>query len=129
MKPISQLKAAGSGTTVRLALIAFLKVLSNPKRHLRGPRFGLRPGNGKLQYTNDCGNRRTAVCGCAIGILDIVAKDRTGEERVHRETHAALTSASIALQGRGFINVSDDIGLRAIRKVATKALADLGSVA
>lgn len=127
MKPMIQLKAARTGVNARSMIAGFLAILRNPKRHLRGPRLGLRPGTGKVQPNNDMGNSNTAVCGCAMGILDVVqSNDGMIAHAVRIETKERLNAAAAKLYpGRTYVDVSDRLGLRAIRKVAKRALADL----
>lgn len=127
MKPISSLKAFRSGTTATGIIAAFLSVISNPKRHLRGPFLGTKPGSGKIQCDIENGNGKTsdAVCGCASGILGLVAARGSALHNI--EARTALDTAAVRLypDSFGFVSVSDGIGLRAIRKVAKAALADL----
>lgn len=125
MKPMIQLKVARTGVDARSMITGFLAILKNPKRHLRGPRLGLKPATGKVQPQNNMGDTNTAVCGCAMGILDIVQADHDLAHPVRIETKERLNVAAIKLYDRTYVNVSDRLGLRAIRKVANKALADL----
>lgn len=127
MKPMIQLKAARTGVSARTMIEGFLAILRNPKRHLRGPRLGLKPGTGKVQHDNDMGNVNTAVCGCAMGILDVVqSSDAYLAHAVRVETNERLNAAAAKLfPNETYVSVSDRRGLQAIRKVAKLALANL----
>ena len=126
MKPMIRLKAARTGVDARSMIAGFLAILRNPKRHLRGPRLGLKPGTGKVQIENDRGTSNTAVCGCAMGILDVVqSADFTLAHAVRVETKERLNAVSLKMYGSTYVDVSDRLGLRAIRKVAKQALANL----
>lgn len=130
MKPISQLKIYQSAMSPEAILKGFLKLTENPKRHLRGPMYGLNPGTGRMNRDADNTAPTDAVCGCANGIINLLATpDLPGYiDRV--ETRRLLNAAALKLypkRGQSYQAVSDGLGLAAIRRVARLALKNLNA--
>jgi hypothetical protein len=129
VKPIRTLKVYQAGTNPKQVLTNILTVTENAKRHLRGPRFGLRPGTGKIQTTNKEGTPETAICACANGLIDVLAKGgRKGA--VARETRSLLNETTHELHGydmKSHATVSDKLGLKAFRKVVKITLDNLSA--
>ena len=125
MKPISQLAIYRSARNIEETLQGFLSLTQNPKRHLRGPRFSAKPGNGKLIEAQNA-SYKSAVCGCANGLIDLIARGgRRGN--VASATRQILNDKAFQMHFDvdSFATVSDKKGLKAIRRVVKLALQDL----
>lgn len=125
MKPISTLKIYQTGRTPAQVLTNILAITKNPKRHLRGPRYGLEPGSGRIQMKNNAGTAKTAVCGCGNGLIDMLSRGgRKGN--VAYETRQLLDDTAFGMYAYGEIQshatVSDQKGLKAWLRVVRKAL-------
>ncbi len=130
MKPIRTLKIFQAGTTPKEVLTNILTLTENPKRHLRGPRYGLRPGTGKIQTTNREGTVATAVCGCGNGLIDMLSQGGREGELAH-EARDLLNETTNELFGYGefksHATVSDTKGLKAWRRVVKTTLDNLNA--
>ncbi len=123
MKPVSQLALDKKATTPAQLLKAFLRLTKNPKRHLRGPMYSSKPGNGKsYQMEGSCCDGEEAVSACAMGALNLLVA--RGHVHVYMDTKSLLnaTANNLYPSNPGFIDVSDELGLRAIRRVFQKTL-------
>jgi hypothetical protein len=125
MKPISTLKVYQSATTPEQLLKGFLKLMSSPKRHLRGPMYSVLPGNGKsYQMNSPCSTKEEAVSACTLGALNILTAPTYHNMRV--DTQRMISATALRLYGdTSFIEVSDIRGLRAIRRVVRETLKTL----
>jgi hypothetical protein len=129
VKPIRTLKIFQAGKTPQQVLTNILLLTENTKRHLRGPRYGLRPGTGKIQTTNKDGTPETAICGCGNGLIDMLSKGgRKGA--VARETRQLLNATVNSIFNmeekgvsiRSHATVSDHLGLKAWRRAVKTTL-------
>lgn len=124
MKPISTLKIYKTGRTPAQVLTNILTVTKNPKRHLRGPRYGLEPASGRIQMKNNAGTDKTAVCGCGNGLIDMLSRGGR-KSNVAYETRQLLDDTAHEMYGWDFqshASISDGRGLKAWLRVVRKAL-------
>lgn len=130
MKPISTLKIYQAGRTPAQVLTNILAITKNPKRHLRGPRYGLEPGSGRIQPKNSAGTAKTAVCGCGNGLIDMLSKGGR-QSIVAHETRELLNKTTFELYSYDEVmshaTVSDKKGLKAWLRVVRKALDKVSS--
>ena len=130
MKPISTLKVYQTSRTPAQVLTSILSITKNPKRHLRGPRFGLEPGSGRVQPKNNAGTAKTAVCGCGNGLIDMLSRGgRTGN--VAYKTRQLLDDTAHEIYGwdgvQSHATISDGRGLKSWLRVVRKALDKLAA--
>jgi hypothetical protein len=124
MKPISELKIFRSASTAPEMIKAVLRLFANPKRHIRGPTFGDTPGNGRASQGTGYPDHLCAVSACAMGALDLVCTEH-GDQRVYASEVLGEAADAIYPGAGGYIGVADGRGLKAFRRVAKRALADL----
>ncbi len=125
MKPIKQLALYKSAKTSKQLLQGFLRLTNNEKRHIRGPMYSNAPGTGKGFQMEAYGNEDDAVSACALGILRLLtARDR---HTMRSDTQLMLDASARRLYPYqyGFIDVSDHLGLKAIRRVVKDVLSEL----
>lgn len=125
MKPISKLAMYKSATTSEQLLKLFLKLTNNPKRHIRGPMFSNMPGNGKKYQMEAWGKDTDAVSGCALGLFNLLTADGHHMMRTGTQNKLSDTTARLYPNHTSFIDVSDSLGLHAIRRVVKETLKTL----
>lgn len=125
MKPISKLAMYKSATTSEQLLKLFLKLTNNPKRHIRGPLFSNMPGNGKKYQLEGWGKDTEAVSGCALGLFNLLTAPDMHSMRVDTQSKLASTVFRLYPGYTSFVDVSDRLGLRAIRRVVKETLKTL----
>lgn len=126
MKPISKLAMYKKATTPIELLRAFLRLTNNPKRHLRGPMYSSAQGNGKpYQAEGSCCDGEQAVSACAMGALNLLVARGHSDAYMTTKSELHITSNILYPYDNGFIDVSDDRGLKAIRRIAKSTLTRL----
>lgn len=125
MKPISKLAMYKSATNSEQLLKLFLKLTNNPKRHIRGPMYSNLPGNGKKYQLEGWGKDTEAVSGCALGLFNLLTADGAHLMRTQTQIRLSGTAARLYPDNPSFIDVSDSLGLRAIRRVVKETLKTL----